>query len=171
MGRLVGSPIAACFISGCKLTSSVTPITFRQHHMGRSCAHTMARLQVSRARIETINFSVQLLLGVGANSQRGCCGLIIASTLGGSREAPAHAMGGMYVQRWSLKGPAYCGPRQRWDIGATSGHSLIFIVADPTSSLFRSVDQVLPAAKCRMVSVTEASEMSRVGFGQQDVHR
>ncbi len=43
---------------------------------------------------------------------------------------------------------------------------LIFIVANPTRSFFRSVDQVLPTAKCRMVSVTEASQMSHVGLGQ-----
>ncbi len=33
----------------------------------------------------------------------------------------------------------------------------IFIVADSTRSFFRSVDQVLPTAKCRMVSATNAS--------------
>ncbi len=33
---------------------------------------------------------------------------------------------------------------------------LIFIVADPTRSFFRSVDQVVPATKCRIVSATEA---------------
>ncbi len=41
---------------------------------------------------------------------------------------------------------------------------LIFIVADQTLSFFRSVDQVLPTAKCRMVSATEASQMSHIGL-------
>ncbi len=42
---------------------------------------------------------------------------------------------------------------------------LIFIVADPTRSFVRSVDQVLPTAKCRMVSATEASQISHIGRG------
>ncbi len=33
---------------------------------------------------------------------------------------------------------------------------LTFIVADPARCFFRSVDQVLPAMKCRMVSATDA---------------
>ncbi len=41
---------------------------------------------------------------------------------------------------------------------------LIFIVANPTRSFFRSVDQVLPTAKYKMVSATEASQMSRIGL-------
>ncbi len=46
---------------------------------------------------------------------------------------------------------------------------LIFIVADPARSFFRSVDQVLPTAKCRMVSATEAYKMSHIGLGNLDV--
>ncbi len=37
-----------------------------------------------------------------------------------------------------------------------------FIIADPTRSFFRSVDQVLLKAKCRMVSATEASQLKAV---------
>ncbi len=44
----------------------------------------------------------------------------------------------------------------------------IFIVADPTRSFFRLVDQVLPTAKCRMISATEASQMSYLGLGHLD---
>ncbi len=46
---------------------------------------------------------------------------------------------------------------------------LIFMVADPTRSFFRSDDQVLPATKSRMMSATEAPQMSHIGLGQQDV--
>ncbi len=46
---------------------------------------------------------------------------------------------------------------------------LIFIFAYPTCSFFRPVDQVLPTAKCMMVSATEASQMSRIGLGHLDV--
>ncbi len=46
---------------------------------------------------------------------------------------------------------------------------LIFIVADPSRSFFRSVDQMLPAAKSRVMSATEASQMSHVGLGQLEV--
>ncbi len=46
---------------------------------------------------------------------------------------------------------------------------LLFIVADPARSFLRSVDQVLPTAKCRMVFATEASQMSEIGLGHLDV--
>ncbi len=46
---------------------------------------------------------------------------------------------------------------------------LILLVADSTRSFLRSVDQVLSTAKCRMVSATEASQMSHIGLGHLDV--
>ncbi len=42
---------------------------------------------------------------------------------------------------------------------------LIFIIAYPARGFFRSVDQMLPAAKSRVVSATEASQMSQFGLG------
>ncbi len=45
----------------------------------------------------------------------------------------------------------------------------IFIIAYPTGNFFRSVDQMVPTAKCRMVSATEASQMSHVGLGHLEV--
>ncbi len=45
------------------------------------------------------------------------------------------------------------------------GIRLIFIVADPTRSFFRFVDQVLPVARCRMVSATEMPQMRHIGLG------
>ncbi len=46
---------------------------------------------------------------------------------------------------------------------------LVFIVADPTGSFYRSVDQVLPAAKYRIVSATEALQIFHIGLGKQEV--
>ncbi len=46
---------------------------------------------------------------------------------------------------------------------------LIFIVTDPTRRLFRSVDQVLPTAKNRIVSATEVSQMGHIGLEQEDI--
>ncbi len=46
---------------------------------------------------------------------------------------------------------------------------LIFIIAYPTGSFFGSVDQMLPTAKRRMMSATEASQMSHVGLGHLEV--
>ncbi len=46
---------------------------------------------------------------------------------------------------------------------------LIFIIAYPARSFFRSVEQMLPTAKSRMMSATEASQMSHVGFGHLEV--
>ncbi len=46
---------------------------------------------------------------------------------------------------------------------------LIFIIAYPTGSFFRSVDQELPTVKCRVVSATEASQMSHLGIEHLDV--
>ncbi len=46
---------------------------------------------------------------------------------------------------------------------------LIFIIAYPTVCFLRSVDQMLPTAKCRVVSATEASQMSHVGLGHLEV--
>ncbi len=43
---------------------------------------------------------------------------------------------------------------------------LIFIIANPARSFFRSVEQMLPAARCRMVSAAEAPKVSHVGLGQ-----
>ncbi len=46
---------------------------------------------------------------------------------------------------------------------------LIFINADLTRRFFRSVNRVLPTAKCRMVSAAEASQMRPIGLRQDDV--
>ncbi len=46
---------------------------------------------------------------------------------------------------------------------------LIFIIAYPARSFFRSIDQMLPTAKSRMMSATEASQMSHVGLGHLEV--
>ncbi len=46
---------------------------------------------------------------------------------------------------------------------------LIFIIVDPTRRFFRSVDRVLSTAKCRMMSVTEASQVSHIALGNLDV--
>ncbi len=46
---------------------------------------------------------------------------------------------------------------------------LIFIIAYPARSFFRSVDQMLPAAKSRVMSTTEASQMSHIGLGHLGV--
>ncbi len=46
---------------------------------------------------------------------------------------------------------------------------LIFIIAYSTRSFFRSVDQMLPAAKSRVMSATEASQMSHFGLGHLGV--
>ncbi len=43
---------------------------------------------------------------------------------------------------------------------------LIFIIAYPARSFFRSVDQMLPAAKSKVMSTTEASQMSHFGLGR-----
>ncbi len=43
------------------------------------------------------------------------------------------------------------------------------IVADPLRSFFRPVDQMLLMVKCKMVSATEASQMSHIGLGHLDV--
>ncbi len=44
-----------------------------------------------------------------------------------------------------------------------------FIIAYPARSLFRSVDRMLPTAKGRMISATEASQRSYVGVGRLEV--
>ncbi len=46
---------------------------------------------------------------------------------------------------------------------------LIFIIAYPARGFFRLVDQVLPTAKCRMVSATEGSRLSHIGLRHLDV--
>ncbi len=46
---------------------------------------------------------------------------------------------------------------------------LIFIIAFPARSFFRSVNQMLPAAKGRVMSATEASPMSHFGPGHLGV--
>ncbi len=46
---------------------------------------------------------------------------------------------------------------------------LTFIVADLTRSFFGSVDTLLPTATCRMVSATEAFQMSPSGLRHLDV--
>ncbi len=46
---------------------------------------------------------------------------------------------------------------------------LVFIIAYPARSFFRSVDQMLPTVKGRMMSATEASQMSHVGLGHLEV--
>ncbi len=46
---------------------------------------------------------------------------------------------------------------------------LIFIIIYPARSFFRSVDQMLPAAKGRVMSATEASQMSHFGLGHLGV--
>ncbi len=46
---------------------------------------------------------------------------------------------------------------------------LTFITAYPARSFFRSVDLMLPTLKSRMMSATEASQMSHVGFGHLEV--
>ncbi len=46
---------------------------------------------------------------------------------------------------------------------------LIFIVANPTRSFLRPVDQVLQVAICKIVSATETLLMSLIGLAQQYV--
>ncbi len=60
----------------------------------------------------------------------------------------------------------------RVEAGATEPQvvvCLIFIIAYPVRSFFRSFDQMLPKAKSRMMSATEASQMSHVGLGHLEV--
>ncbi len=42
---------------------------------------------------------------------------------------------------------------------------LTFLIASPSRSFFRSLDQLLPETMCRMVSVTEAPKMCHIGLG------
>ncbi len=44
-------------------------------------------------------------------------------------------------------------------------HVLIFIVADTAGSLARSVDQVLPATECMVVSTMVAPKVGHIGLG------
>ncbi len=46
---------------------------------------------------------------------------------------------------------------------------LIFIIVYPACSFFRSVDQMLPTAKSKMMFATEASHMSHVRLGHLEV--
>ncbi len=46
---------------------------------------------------------------------------------------------------------------------------LIFIIAYPARSFFRSVDQMLPATKSRVMSAMEASQMSHFGLENLEV--
>ncbi len=69
-----------------------------------------------------------------------------------------------HLRRWYAAGRSKVQPLTARVKGGTTVPQviarLIFIAKDLTGSFFRSVDQVLQTTKCRMVSATEASQMS-----------